>query len=281
MAEGRQFHGVHGRRHHLGQRAGRTPESAQQRALLLGEGPDDDGEQRGAGRVGAARAAPPTPAATPTKTATPTPVLKAKFTEKPDEVVTGNDARFEVETSADKGTCVLYFTYKSKPEAAVVQVDIDNGKCDMKYNVPKDTKTGQAKARALIASKDATEGQVSIEDDFDVKAGDSVLAGDIDVEVEGDNLPNEVNVGEQVKIAVKSNVKKSGRCEMTIAWPKYTSVAGENQTPDGDGRCSWTVTVPVEIPKKGNATLTVVVRKSTKATSTEYRVLTYDFDVKK
>jgi hypothetical protein len=41
------------------------------------------------------------------------------------------------------------------------------------------------------------------------------------------------------------------------------------------------VTVPVEIPKKGNATLTVTVRKSTKATSTEYRTLTYDFDVKK
>ena len=131
---------------------------------------------------------------------------------------------------------------------------------------------------ADIAGK---EGSTRIDDEFEVKEGNQTLAGDLDIEVEGDDLPEEVKVGEQIKIAVKSNVKKTGRCEMTIAWPQYTGTTGENQTPDGDGRCSWTVTVPNEIPKKGNATLTVTVRKSTKATSTQYRALTYDFDVKK
>ena len=39
--------------------------------------------------------------------------------------------------------------------------------------------------------------------------------------------------------------------------------------------------VPTDIPKKGTATVTIIVRKSTKTTSTEYRVLTYDLEVKK
>ena len=95
-----------------------------------------------------------------------------------------------------------------------------------------------------------------------------------------DDLPDEASVGEEITISVKSNVKKSGRCEMSIAWPKVVATSGENKTPDADGKCSWKVIVPTDIPKKGTATLTVTVRKSTKATSTEYRTMTYEFDVK-
>jgi hypothetical protein len=39
--------------------------------------------------------------------------------------------------------------------------------------------------------------------------------------------------------------------------------------------------VPAEIPKKGKATLTVVVRKNNKKNSTEVRTLTKELDVRK
>lgn len=236
----------------------------------------------------AANAAPPTATssptpvpATPTKTATPTPALKAKFTEKPDDVDAGQDARFEVETSADEGTCTLNVAYRGQAAAGIMAVDIDDNKCDLKYNVPKGTKTGKAKAQVVVTSKDTSEGTATIEEDFEVKEGDAALAGDIDVEVEGDDLPESVKTGEEITIAVKSSVKKSGQCEMSIAWPKVAATSGENKTPDGDGKCSWKVVVPTDIPKKGTATLTVVVRKSTKTNRTDYRVLTYEFEVKK
>jgi hypothetical protein len=219
-----------------------------------------------------------TPAATPTKTPTPTPAVTAKWRDKPDDVDTGTDVHFEVETNASKGTCSLGIAFRNTADAGYGSVDIDDGKCEWDINIPPSAKTGKAKVHADVAGK---EGSARVDDEFDVKEGNQALAGDMEVDVEGDDLPDEVKVGEQVKIAVKSNVKKRGRCEMSIAWPDYAATAGENQEPDGNGKCSWTVTVPAEIPKKGNATLTVTVRKSTKATSTEYRTLTYDFDVKK
>jgi hypothetical protein len=127
----------------------------------------------------------------------------------------------------------------------------------------------------------SSEGTVSVDEEFEVKKGDSVLGGDIDIKLEGIDLPDEVDVGDEIKIVVETSFKKSGKCEMSIAWPKYNAVSGENLTPDGDGRCSWKMTVPVEIPKKGTATLTVVVRKNDKKKSTELRVLTKEFEVKK
>ena len=42
-----------------------------------------------------------------------------KFTDKPDEVDTGNDAHFEVETNAKKGTCTLTVTYNNSDPGVI------------------------------------------------------------------------------------------------------------------------------------------------------------------
>lgn len=199
-----------------------------------------------------------------------------KFTEKPDDVDTGQDAHFEIETNAKDGTCALAIGYKGDPPASIGSTDVDDGKCEWTVNIPSTAKTGKAK---VVAGVTAKAGAGTAEEDMNVKKGDSTLAGDLDVEVEGDDLPEDAKVGQEITISVKSNVKKSGRCEMSVAWPKVVATSGENKTPDGDGKCSWKMIVP-EVPKKGTATLTVVVRKSTKSNSTEYRVLTKEFEVK-
>jgi hypothetical protein len=221
----------------------------------------------------------PTSTPTPTRTPTPTPAVTAKLTEKPDSVDTGSDVRFEVETNAKKGTCTLVVGYRNKDDVTVAGVEIDDNRCDMKYTIPEDTRTGKATAKITV---NGSEGAVTIEDDFEVNEGEAVLNGNIDVELEAIDLPpDDVDIGDTIKIAVETNMKKKGKCEMSIAWPRHTTVAGETQTPDGDGRCSWKMTVPAEIPKKGRATLTVVVRKNDKKNSDELRVLTREFDVRK
>jgi hypothetical protein len=214
----------------------------------------------------------------PTRTPTPTPAVRAKLTEKPDNVDTGSDARFEVETNAKKGTCTLVVGYRNTKDATVSSVEIDDGRCDMKYTIPEDTRTGKAKAKVTVSS---SQGTATIDDEFDVNEGEMVLAGDIDIRLEGVDLPDDVDVGDQFKVTVDSNLNNRGKCEMSVAWPKHAATAGEAKTPDGRGRCSWTVTVPTEIPKRGKATLTVVVRKNNKKNSTELRVLTREFDVRK
>ena len=218
------------------------------------------------------------PTKTATKTPTPTPAVTVKLREKPDRVDTGGDVRFEVETNASKGACSLLVAYRGRDEALVASGEIDDDRCEMKYTLPKDTRTGKASAKVVVQ---AVEGVATVEDDFEVRKGDTVLAGDIDIKLDGDDLPDEVDVGDEIKIAVDSSLEDKGKCEMSIAWPKYTTYSGEAQTPDDDGRCSWKVTVPVEIPKKGTATLTVVVRKNHKKNSSEVRILTKEFEVRK
>jgi hypothetical protein len=225
-----------------------------------------------------AATAAPTAARAPTRTPTPTPAVTVKLREKPDRVDTGSDARFEVETSADKGSCTLVVAYRNKDDVTVASGEIDDNRCEMEYTLPKDARTGKATAKITVAS---TEGTATLDDDFDVREGDMALAGDIDILLEGDDLPDEVDVGDEVKIAIDSSLNGKGRCEMSIAWPRYTTHSGEVQTPDDRGRCSWKVTVPAEIPKKGTATLTVVVRKNTKKNSSEVRVLTKEIEVRK
>jgi hypothetical protein len=219
-----------------------------------------------------------TPTKAATKTPTPTPAVTVKLREKPDRVDTGSDARFEVETNAEEGRCSLAVTYRNKDELQVASGEIDDGRCELEYTLPKDARTGKATAKITVV---ATEGMATIDDEFDVRKGDIVLSGDIDIKLEGDDLPDEVEVGDEIKIAVETSLKDKGKCEMTVAWPRYTSYTGEAQTPDDDGRCSWKVTVPVEIPKKGTANLSVVVRKNNKKASAEYRVLTKEIEVRK
>lgn len=225
-------------------------------------------------------AATPTSAATPTKTATPTPAVTAKFTEKPDNAETGSDVRWEVSTNADdKGTCTLTVAFKGQAEVGVGQQTVDDGKCEFPYNIPSTAKTGQAKAKLTVSSQLGT---TTVEDDFEVKKGDMYLSGDMDIEIEGEDLPDDVGVGQEVKISVKTNIKSKGTCDLSITWPKNAvpaSVAGEQQTPNGDGKCSWRLTAPTEIPKKGTATLSVIVKK--KKNDSVYRQLTAEFEVKK
>ena len=111
--------------------------------------------------VAAVAAAPTT--ATPTKTATPKPAVTVKFSERPDDADTGNDVHFEVETNAKKGTCALTVEYRNTSEVALGGKEIDDGKCEWKYTLPADTKTGKAKAVVTIAANGET---VKIEDTF-------------------------------------------------------------------------------------------------------------------
>jgi hypothetical protein len=220
------------------------------------------------------------PTATPTKVVTPTPAVTAKFTEKPDNVRTGEDITLEVETNVTKkANCVFYVTYRGSTESPLANVEVEHNKCEFTFNVPKDTKTGKANVKAVVNSP---EGTAAIDDDFDLKKGDATLTGNVEVKLEAIDLPDDdVEVGDEFKVTVDTDYKKEGLCDLAIAWPKIAATAGEQKTPDGDGRCSWKVTVPAEIPKRGTATLTVVVRKNDKKNNDEVRALTKEFDVKK
>ena len=91
--------------------------------------------------------------------------------------------------------------------------------------------------------------------------------------------PDRVDTGSDARFEVETNAS-DGRCSLAVAYrdkDELQVAAGEID----DGRCSWKVKIPTEIPKKGTATLTVVVRKNTRKDSTEYRILTKEFDVKR
>jgi hypothetical protein len=225
----------------------------------------------------AAPAAVPAPAAsaTPTKTPTPTPAVTAKFSERPDDVDTGNDAHFEVETSAKKGSCTLVVTYRDSPETSLGAKEIDDGRCEWKYTLPADVKTGKAKAVVTVA---ATEGTVKIEDTFSVKKGDTVYSGSIDLDIDPTDMPDDdVQPGQEIKIGVDTNLKRKGSCALTMTWPKLGPVAIESQMPDDKGRCNWKVKVPAEAPRNSEGSLTITVHKD----SAIYRTLKRDFEIAK
>ena len=220
----------------------------------------------------------PTTAATATKATTPTPTpnpLQVKFREMPDSVDTGNDARFEVETNAKKGTCTLAITYRNTPTAVLEWKEIDDGRCEWKYTLAANTRTGRATAQVTVTESNG--GTVTTEESFQVKKGDTVFSGDIDIEVDADDLPDKVTVGEEFRITVDTNLNRRGTCEMAVTWPQIGQIIAESQRPDGNGRCSWKSPVPTTITKSGTATLSVIVRKN----SSSYRQLTKEFDVKK
>jgi hypothetical protein len=219
----------------------------------------------------------PTATATATPTAAPTPTpnaLRVRFRAKPDEVDSGNDARFEVETDAKKGTCVLLVTYRKSPQANYGAKDIDDdGRCEWKFTLAADTKRGRATAQVTVTADGRT---ATVEDSFDVKKGDTTLVGDIDIEIDPDELPDKVAVGEEFEVSIETNLKKRGTCSVAVAWPRIGQTAGENKTPDDRGRCAWKLTAPTTITKGGAATLTVTVQKNRRAV----RTLTKEFDVK-
>lgn len=193
----------------------------------------------------------------------------------PDSVDTGNDARFEVETNAKKGTCTLAITYRNTPTAVLEWREIDDGRCEWKYTLAANTRTGRATAQVTVTESNG--GTITTEESFQVKKGDTVFSGDIDIEVDADDLPDKVTVGEEFRITVDTNLNRRGTCEMAVTWPQIGQVIAESQRPDGNGRCSWKSPVPATITTSGTATLSVIVRKN----SSSYRQLTKEFDVKK
>lgn len=223
----------------------------------------------------ATRAATSTATATVATTPTPTPnPVQVKFREKPDQVETGNDAQFEVETNAKKGTCALLITYRNSSQVNLGATDIEDGRCEWKYTLAADTRTGKATAQVTVT---ANGGTATVEDTFSVRKGDTTLAGDIDVELEADELPDKVTVGEQFEISIDTNLKNRGSCEVAVMWPRLGQEAGERKTPNNSGRCSWKMTVPTTIEKSGTATLTVVVTRNKNSA----RIMTKEFDVKR
>jgi hypothetical protein len=221
----------------------------------------------------AAPAATPTPA-TPTKTPTPKPTLTARFVERPDDVDTGNDASFEVETSARKGSCSLTVRYRRSSETSIGSHDIEDGRCEWKFSLPADARTGKAKAVVTVAS--ATGETTTIEDTFEVRKGDTAYAGSVDLEVEPTDLPGKtVEPGQEIKVAIDTNLKRKGACDLLLTWPKVGAVGGATQMPDNGGRCSWRVAVPPDVPRNSSANLLVTVRKD----GSTVRTLTKDFKI--
>ena len=112
----------------------------------------------------------PATVATPTKVPTPTPAVTVRLREKPDRVDTGSDARFEVETNAEEGRCSLAVTYRGKDELQVASGEIDDGRCEMEYTLPKDARTGNATAKISVV---ATGGTATVDDE-----GAAIVAGE-------------------------------------------------------------------------------------------------------
>ena len=215
------------------------------------------------------------PTATPTKTATPKLGVTAKFSERPEDVETGNDAQIEVETNAKGGTCFLVVTYRNTPDASMGAKEIDDGKCEWKFTLAANTKTGKAKAVVTVVAADGQ--KATAEETFSVKKGDSVYSGSIDVEVDPIDMPDDdVAIGEELKIGVDTNLKRKGSCALTMTWPKVGPANAGSQMPDASGKCTWKVKVPADVPTKSTASLTITVYKD----SGSYRTLTREFKVK-
>jgi hypothetical protein len=196
--------------------------------------------------------------------------------EQPDDVDTGNDAHFEVETSAKKGSCTLNVTYRNSSETPIGARGIDDdGRCEWKFTLPTDVKTGKAKAIVIVSS--ATGETATLEDTFEVEKGDTVYAGSVNLEVDPTDLPGDVEPGQEIKIGIDTNLKRKGSCELMMTWPKVGAVGAASQLPDERGRCSWRVTVPPDVPRNSSANLLVTVRKD----GSTIRTLTKDFEVKR
>ena len=116
----------------------------------------------------------------------------------------------------------------------------------------------------------------ALEDTFQVKKGETIYTGSVDLEVEPTDLPNKVEPGEQIKIGVETNLKRKGSCELVMTWPKVGAASGESKMPDNSGRCSWTITVPAELPGDSEANVLITVRKN----GSTVRTLTRDFKVR-
>jgi hypothetical protein len=208
-------------------------------------------------------------------TATPTPTVSVKFTEKPDDVDAGTDAHFEVQTNAKSGTCNLTITYRDSSIVGLGAKAVDDDRCSWTFNVPATTKPGKAKAVVTVSGSN---GSASANDSFTVQESDTVYGGNVELEIEDVDLPDDVTVGQEVKVSVDTNITRSkGRCELQIAWPGYAAFTGDSMATDDKGRCSWKTTAPAAIPAKGTATLTLTVRKSSVYT----RTVTKQFEVKK
>jgi len=118
-------------------------------------------------------------------------------------------------------------------------------------------------------------GTVTIDDDFDVNKGDTFYTGDVSVELELKDFPDDAKVGEEVKFSIDSNLNNRGTCALTVTWPKVAATAGESKTPS-DGKCSWTMTVPTTITKRGTASAAITVTNR----SGVARSVTKEFDIK-
>lgn len=229
-----------------------------------------------------AQAAPPTATPPPTATKVPTAVrtptktpnpVDIKITEKPDEADTGNEVKFEVETNAKKGTCALLITFNDKDPAGYGSPSIDDGKCEWKFLLPTDTKTGTAKFQITVNGEN---GSNSEEDEFRVRKGEVTHGGDIGIELELTESPDKATVGESFKVEIETDVGNKGSCEMSATWPKsFGSASGELKKPDG-GKCSWTILVPTTITKSGTSILNITV-KNQKGSA---RTATKEFDVR-
>jgi len=179
-----------------------------------------------------------------------------------------------VETNAKKGTCALTITYRKSLPVGIGSQDIEDGRCEWKFTLAADTRTGKATAQVSVT---ANGGTATVEDSFRVEKGDTTYSGDIDIDIDADELPDKVSAGEEFEVSIDTNLKNRGSCDVGVAWPKVGATAGERKTPSGNGRCSWKLPVPTTITKSGTATLTVVVTKNKRSV----RILTKEFDVRK
>jgi hypothetical protein len=221
---------------------------------------------------------PPTATTVPTVTRTPTKTpnpIKIKVTEQPDEGETGNEVKFEIETSGagKKATCSLSITYNDTDAAGVGAYDVDDDKCEWKFLIPPKTKTGTAKYVVTVSGEN---GSTTEDGEFRVKKGDVEHAGDVKISLEIKDAPDDVTVGENLEVQIETDVGNKGTCEMTATWPKsFGSAAGESKHPDG-GKCSWAIPVPTTITKSGQGTINIAVKNKSGAV----RTATKEFDVK-
>ena len=150
---------------------------------------------------------------------------------------------------------------------------IDDGKCEWKFFIPTNAKTGTAKYSITVSHEG---GSNTKEDEFKVRKGDVIESGDVSLGLELKDSPDDVTVGESFKVEIETDVGNKGTCDATATWPKsFGSLPGESKKPDG-GKCSWTFVAPTTITKSGKATLTVWVKNSKGAS----RYATKEFDVK-
>jgi hypothetical protein len=213
----------------------------------------------------------PTPTVTKVPTATPNPI-DVNFSDKPNDVDTGSDQHVEVETNAKKATCTFTVTYHNTALAGLGTDTVNDGKCQFTWNIPDGTKTGEAVVAVTVTGSDGTN---TADEHFDINKGDTFLTGDVNISLDVNDFPDEGKVGEALKFSVDTSLGNKGTCSLTVTWPQVGATAGDNKTPS-DGKCSWTMTVPATITKKGTASAVITVTNR----SGTARAVTKEFDVK-